>query len=36
MPRTWLLSTGWRRYGLVGLRAVPGPKAGARDPVLVD
>jgi hypothetical protein len=30
MPRTWLLSTGWRRYGLVGLREVPGPKAGAR------
>jgi putative transposase len=36
MPRTWLLSTGWRRYGLVSTAEVPGPKAGARDPVLVD
>ena len=36
MPRSWLLSTGWRRYGLVSTSEVPGPKAGARDPMLVD
>jgi hypothetical protein len=36
LPKTWLLRKGWRRYGLVGLSEVPGPKAGARDPVLVD
>ena len=26
-PRTWLLSTGWRRYGLVSVYEVPGPRA---------
>jgi hypothetical protein len=36
LPKTWLLREGWRRYGLIGLREVPGPKAGLRDPVLVD
>jgi hypothetical protein len=36
LPKTWLLRVGWRRYGLVGLREVPGPKATARDPMLVD
>jgi REP element-mobilizing transposase RayT len=36
LPKTWLLREGWRRYGLVGVREVPGPKAGARDPALVD
>jgi putative transposase len=36
LPKTWLLREGWRRHGLIGLREVPGPKAGARDPVLVD
>jgi REP element-mobilizing transposase RayT len=36
LPKTWLLREGWRRYGLIGLREVPGPKAGVRDPALVD
>jgi putative transposase len=36
LPKTWLLREGWRRHGLIGLREVPGPKAGARDPALVD
>lgn len=22
-PKTWLLSEGWRRHGLIGLREVP-------------
>jgi REP element-mobilizing transposase RayT len=26
-PRTWLLSQGWRRYGLVSVYEVPGPRA---------
>ena len=26
-PRTWLLSEGWRRYGLVSVYEVPGPRA---------
>jgi REP element-mobilizing transposase RayT len=25
-PRTWLLSQGWRRHGLVSIREVPGPR----------
>jgi REP element-mobilizing transposase RayT len=25
-PRTWLLSEGWRRYGLVSVHEVPGPR----------
>lgn len=29
-PRTWLLSTGWRRYGLVGVDEVPASAFGAR------
>jgi REP element-mobilizing transposase RayT len=36
LPKTWLLRTGWRMHGLIGLHEVPGPKAGARDPVLAD
>jgi REP element-mobilizing transposase RayT len=36
LPKTWLLRTGWKMYGLIGLREVPGPKAGPREPVLVD
>ena len=36
MPTTWLLRTGWRIYGLIGVREVPGPQAGPREPVLVD
>jgi REP element-mobilizing transposase RayT len=36
LPKTWLLREGWRRYGLIGLREVPGPKAGPREPELVD
>ena len=31
-PRCWLLTTGWRRYGLVGLRDVPGPSPQGRTP----
>ncbi len=30
-PKTWLLSTGWRRHGLIGMNEVPGPLA-ARKP----
>ena len=26
-PKTWLLSEGWRRYGLVSTHEVPGPRA---------
>ena len=26
-PRTWLLREGWRRYGLVSVYEVPGPRA---------
>ncbi|HEY1554957.1 MAG TPA: transposase [Kofleriaceae bacterium] len=29
LPRTWFLSEGWRRYGLVGAREVPGPLTAA-------
>ena len=29
-PKSWLLSTGWRMYGLIGAREVPGPRTGAR------
>jgi REP element-mobilizing transposase RayT len=29
-PRTWLLTEGWRRWGLVSVREVPGPRADAR------
>jgi REP element-mobilizing transposase RayT len=36
MPKTWLLRTGWRMHGLIGVREVPGPQAGPREPVLVD
>jgi len=28
-PRTWLLTTGWRRYGLVSVYEVPGGRAAA-------
>lgn len=28
-PKSWLLSTGWRMYGLIGAREVPGPRTGA-------
>ncbi|MBV8760923.1 MAG: transposase [Deltaproteobacteria bacterium] len=28
-PRTWLLATGWRRYGLIDPREVPGRRRGA-------
>jgi REP element-mobilizing transposase RayT len=30
-PRTWLLTHGWRRHGLIGLAERPGPAARARD-----
>jgi putative transposase len=30
-PRTWLLSTGWLRHGLVGFDEVPGGRAGDPD-----
>jgi REP element-mobilizing transposase RayT len=36
LPKTWLLRTGWKMHGLIGVREVPGPKAGAREPVLAD
>jgi REP element-mobilizing transposase RayT len=36
LPKTWLLRTGWKMYGLISVRVVPGPQAGRRDPVLVD
>ena len=36
LPKTWLLRTGWKLCGLISVREVPGPKAGVRDPVLVD
>jgi len=36
LPKTWLLRTGWKMHGLIGVREVPGPRAGARDPMLVD
>jgi len=29
-PRTWLLSTGWRMYGLISTHEVPGPRAKVR------
>ncbi|HSN30537.1 MAG TPA: transposase, partial [Kofleriaceae bacterium] len=29
-PRTWLLATGWRRYGLVDPREVPGRRRSPR------
>jgi putative transposase len=29
-PRTWLLTTGWRMYGLIGTSEVPGPRRKAR------
>ena len=25
-PRTWLLSEGWRRHGLISIHEVPGPR----------
>ncbi|HSN24896.1 MAG TPA: hypothetical protein VLT45_01390 [Kofleriaceae bacterium] len=25
--RSWLLREGWKRYGLIGMREVPGPGA---------
>lgn len=33
-PRTWLLTIGWRRHGLIGITEVPGPRHPrlARDP----
>jgi MFS family permease/REP element-mobilizing transposase RayT len=36
LPKTWLLREGWRRYGLISMREVPGPQAGPREPQLVD
>jgi putative transposase len=30
LPRTWLLSEGWRRHGLIGAREVPGANVLAR------
>jgi REP element-mobilizing transposase RayT len=36
LPKTWLLREGWRMYGLIGVREVPGPKASPRAPALVD
>jgi REP element-mobilizing transposase RayT len=36
MPKTWLLRTGWRTHGLIGVREVPGPQAGPRESALVD
>jgi REP element-mobilizing transposase RayT len=32
LPKTWLLREGWRRYGLIGVREVPGAQAGPREP----
>jgi REP element-mobilizing transposase RayT len=29
-PRTWLLATGWRRYGLIDPREIPGKRRRAR------
>jgi len=29
-PRTWLLSEGWRRYGLISVSEVPGPRVDMR------
>jgi hypothetical protein len=29
-PHTWILSTGWRRYGLIPLDALPGRRRGSR------
>ena len=29
-PRTWLLSTGWRMYGLISTHEVPGPRPKVR------
>jgi REP element-mobilizing transposase RayT len=28
IPKTWLLSTGWRRHGFIGLTEVPGVRVG--------
>jgi hypothetical protein len=36
LPKTWLFREGWKRHGLIGIREVPGPQAGPREPVLVD
>ena len=30
LPRTWLLSEGWRRHGLIGAREVPSASAASR------
>ncbi len=30
LPRTWLLTVGWRRHGLVSVDEVPGPRPGPR------
>ena len=29
LPRTWLLTTGWRRHGLLSVHEVPGPRRAA-------
>jgi hypothetical protein len=29
-PRTWLLKEGWRRYGLISTREVPGKRFAER------
>lgn len=29
-PQSWLLREGWRMYGLIGAREVPGARLGAR------
>jgi hypothetical protein len=26
-PRFWLVTTGWKRHGRIGLREVPGPRS---------
>jgi hypothetical protein len=36
LPKTWLLRTGWKLYGLISVREVPGPQAGPRAPMLAD
>lgn len=32
-PRCWMLTTGWRRHGLVGFRDIPGPDPRAGTPI---
>ena len=30
LARSWLLRTGWRRHGRIGLMEIPGPRGGGR------